>query len=1556
MGHQPRILIWNVKDRILIHQYRAHKFGILSVAFSPNSRYLVSVGFQHDGYLYVWNWKKGNKVASNKVTSKVNALSFSKDGSYFVTAGLRHVKYWYFKSLGKHSKKSNLSSRETQVLDGRAGILGTLRDCNFVDVACDKSNLNHVYFITDSGILCVFKEGRGIDKWVNLQVSNAYSIKVSSSYVICTCSQGIVRFFEPITLKYYGMLPKPHPLGMDISAISSPDMLAEYTNKDSCYPDAVALTYDESTSKITTVYSDRSFYIWDIKDMKKIGKYRSFIAHTDCVWGVEPCPSDQQDNIENNESTTSALSILPPNSFATYSADGTVRFWNLDHIQSFNSYSSSPLSLHSPDSSIASLPMSTSSSQSSDINVSSTYSTTLSPYKKNIYSRELIKMIYVDSDAAEFSKYKRDIDISDDQYPDFGIRSLKMDKKGMLLATGDRNGNLRVHDMSTWEQITYQEAHDSEILSIDISNPSNKNQPYLIATASRDRLLHIFDVRKNFQLVQSLDDHSSSITSVRFTKNSEKLISSGADKGLIFRQYANSSDTPSLPALNSSGHVLDNDNNMAYVNYHNHSGRSTIFDMTLDVTNRYVATVTGERRLFIFNVESGKPFRVCKPETAEEISTGASFENSGGSLINIDLDPLSGTFAVTSGSDRCIRLFDLVSGNCVEKVCAHAELITSVKFIRSPKESLRIISTCSDGTIFIWSVGKEIVNKMKSRNVDHETKVKQATLMGQITSAKLMDDEKKSALYNNSKMAPPRLRRVSTASMIRPTPTLSQMIRQGERKTFSTVSPAEQKYDDLYKKAAMNRKQRDASLQNITTAAPTLQSNIPSHNNNNNNNNTSNHYDTIHSSIPSSPINRHNPILERNNNKANGSLGKNKDSPSVTEKKSNENIHGKLDRLYNGIPTTGNRDRVTNVINYRLQQQPLGQRTNPVLRKQLSRDALYKKDNKDGMKHRPKSHEGMRRSSTNSITSENNKSASISNIEKPSSPTKEYHNEKKEINNKINNNNNNNNNNGNDNDNDNDNNNDTDNNNNSNNNNDNINIITDINSQYPNNNNHYTTENSMDDMDEDEDTGEDEEEQIIYILPSQDVDDIGKPIEVLTQETTSASSSSSTKDEAMGGRKTPISDNEVKQSDEDEDEEDQDNEHEDDDDDEEEEGSDDNTDDAIIQAITSREAPRMTTSLSRTVSTTMSTTSTNKNRLSMEFLKLQQQQQNDTQSNNNNYNNNNNNNNIDSIENETISTSILDLIPPLPPSHNNNNNNNTNTANLTIDQINDDHLDTKKRNSLPGFIKDMAALNKLHKKLEKSKKRQSITARFLSSLTDKKGQYRESLDNVLNSFKELGNKPNIDSINNDEYDNEKNDISSSTMDKDSLKTIPDTDKNKKKGVVSSDQTDDLPNNNNISKYISTDDDNKNKEIKHSILIENQQESSSPSPPQQQQIAKEITEISLSSPIELEKNDMQNILNDLDGAKILLESVLDSYLSIVKKVDQQHTPQTTTFLSQVETKLRDLTQQVNNTLGNDDNDKEKKLETKEEQHDPATLAMLDKYSTLLLKMVESKINV
>ena len=59
----------------------------------------------------------------------------------------------------------------------------------------------------------------------------------------------------------------------------------------------------------------------------------------------------------------------------------------------------------------------------------------------------------------------------------------------------------------------------------------------LLATASRDRLLHVFDADQNYGLIQTLDDHSSAITAVKFTylDGQLQMLSCGADKSMLFR-------------------------------------------------------------------------------------------------------------------------------------------------------------------------------------------------------------------------------------------------------------------------------------------------------------------------------------------------------------------------------------------------------------------------------------------------------------------------------------------------------------------------------------------------------------------------------------------------------------------------------------------------------------------------------------------------------------------------------------------------------------------------------------------------------------------------------------------------------------------------------------------------------------------------------------------------------------------------------------------------------------------------------------------------------------
>jgi hypothetical protein len=121
----------------------------------------------------VFDWKNNIKIASNKVSSKVKALSFASDGSYFVTVGNRHVKFWYL----EYSKFSR-SKFESLPLMGRSAILGDQRNNYFCDVSCGRGDMSDsTYAITKSGLLCEFNNRRLLDKWVELRVYLIYKFE-----------------------------------------------------------------------------------------------------------------------------------------------------------------------------------------------------------------------------------------------------------------------------------------------------------------------------------------------------------------------------------------------------------------------------------------------------------------------------------------------------------------------------------------------------------------------------------------------------------------------------------------------------------------------------------------------------------------------------------------------------------------------------------------------------------------------------------------------------------------------------------------------------------------------------------------------------------------------------------------------------------------------------------------------------------------------------------------------------------------------------------------------------------------------------------------------------------------------------------------------------------------------------------------------------------------------------------------------------------------------------------------------------------------------------------
>uniref|UniRef100_A0A8B9UF34 Mitogen-activated protein kinase binding protein 1 n=1 Tax=Anas zonorhyncha TaxID=75864 RepID=A0A8B9UF34_9AVES len=661
-GHMPAVRVWDVAERTQVAELQEHKYGVACVAFSPSSKYIVSVGYQHDMIVNVWSWKKNIVVAANKVSSKVTAVSFSEDCSYFVTAGNRHIKFWYLDD----SKTSKVNA--TVPLLGRSGLLGELRNNFFADVACGRGKkADSTFCITSSGLLCEFNEKRLLDKWVELRTTVANCISVNHDYIFCGCADGTVRIFNPLNLHFVTTLPKPHFLGTDIASVTEASRLFSGM-ADAKYPDTIALTFDPTNQWLSCVYNDHSLYVWDVKDPKKVGKVYSALYHSSCVWNVEMYPEVK----DNNQS------CLPPGSFITCSSDNTIRLWN---------------------------------TESSNIHGTALH--------RNILSNDLMKIIYVDDNTQVLldTDYNSGgtADKADTQVMDtkVGIRTVCVSPSGEHLASGDRIGTLRIYELQSLQEMLKVEAHDSEILCLEYSKPDTGLK--LLASASRDRLIHVLDAGKDYSLQQTLDEHSSSITAVKFAANDGKvrMISCGADKSIYFRTAQKTGE------------------GVQFTRTHHIVRKTTLYDMDVDPSWKYAAIGCQDRNIRVFNISSGKQKKLYKGSQGED-----------GTLIKVQTDP-SGLYIATSCSDKNLSIFDFYSGECVATMYGHSEIVTGMKFSNDCKH---LISVSGDSCIFIWRLSSEMTINMRQRLSDMKQRGKQAEKSPPHKTAGLMRHESISAL------------------------------------------------------------------------------------------------------------------------------------------------------------------------------------------------------------------------------------------------------------------------------------------------------------------------------------------------------------------------------------------------------------------------------------------------------------------------------------------------------------------------------------------------------------------------------------------------------------------------------------------------------------------------------------------------------------------------------------------------------------------------------------------------------------------------------------------
>ncbi|MBD2727991.1 ribosome assembly protein 4 [Nostoc sp. FACHB-892] len=208
-----------------------------------------------------------------------------------------------------------------------------------------------------------------------------------------------------------------------------------------------------------------------------------------------------------------------------------------------------------------------------------------------------------------------------------------------------------------FQELNTLEGHNSSVSSVVFSSDGQR-----LASASVDNTIKLWDVASG-KAVQTLTGHSSAVISVVFSPDGQRLASASADNTIKLWDVASGKAVQTL-----TGHS------------------SAVYSVVFSPDGQRLASASADNTIKLWDVASGK---------AVQTLTGHSSW-----VYSVVFSP-NGQRLASASVDNTIKLWDVATGKAVQTLTGHSNTVISVVF--SP-DGQRLASASADNTIKLWDV------------------------------------------------------------------------------------------------------------------------------------------------------------------------------------------------------------------------------------------------------------------------------------------------------------------------------------------------------------------------------------------------------------------------------------------------------------------------------------------------------------------------------------------------------------------------------------------------------------------------------------------------------------------------------------------------------------------------------------------------------------------------------------------------------------------------------------------------------------------------------------